>query len=369
MGKPLKVGIIGCGAIIAQYLTNFRRLDSLQLVAVADLDPARAQAVADDYDGVRALNVDELLADPEVELVLNLTIPAAHAEVALKAIAAGKSVYGEKPLAATTAEAREVLAAASAAGVTVGCAPDTVLGTGIQTARKAIDDGVIGAPISATATMVTPGHERWHPNPDFYYQPGGGPLLDMGPYYVSALVTLLGPVVSVTGMASHTRAERTIGSGPRKGETIPVTFDSHVTGILAHAGGALSTLVMSFDAVATKSSNIEIHGELGSLVVPDPNHFEGDVELFTLGAEAWETLPISAGYVDSGRGFGIADLAATPAGEEPRAGGELAFHALDVMESVLESARTGAAVAVESTASRPLPVPLTVAPDNALAQA
>ena len=356
---PLNVGVIGCGAIIAQYLANFRRLDSINLVAVADLDPARAQAVADSYEGVRALTVDHLLAADDVDLVLNLTIPAAHADIALKAVAAGKSVYGEKPLAATTAEARQVLDAAAAAGVTVGCAPDTVLGTGIQTARKAIDDGLIGSPVSATATMATPGHERWHPNPDFYYQPGGGPLLDMGPYYVSALVTLLGPVISVVGAASHTRSERTIGSGPRQGQKVPVDIDSHVTGVLVHASGALSTLFMSFDAVKTKSPNIEIHGETGSLIVPDPNHFDGDVQLFALGAEDWETLPVSAGYVDSGRGFGIADLAATPAGQEPRAGGQLAFHALDVMESVLESAKSGKAVAIQSTASRPAVVELT----------
>ncbi|MEV7605510.1 Gfo/Idh/MocA family oxidoreductase [Paenarthrobacter sp. NPDC089322] len=359
MGKPLNVGIVGCGKIVEQYLTNFRRLDSIDLVAVADLDPARAQAVADSYEGVRALTVDGLLEANDVDLVLNLTIPAAHADIALKAIAAGKSVYGEKPLAATTEEARQVLDAAKSAGVVVGCAPDTVLGTGIQTARKAIDDDLIGAPISATATMATPGHERWHPNPDFYYQPGGGPLLDMGPYYVSALVTLLGPVVSVVGAASHTRNERTIGSGPREGQKVPVEIDSHVTGVLVHASGALSTLFMSFDAVKTKSSNIEIHGEKGSLAVPDPNHFNGDVQLFALGAEDWETIPASAGYVDSGRGFGIADLAATPAGEEPRAGGELAFHALEVMESVLESARTGQAVSIKSTARRPSAVPLT----------
>jgi len=366
VGKPLNVGIIGCGAIIAQYLANFPRLETIKLVAVADLDPARAQAVADGYDGVRAMSVDGLLAADDVDLVLNLTIPAAHAEVALNAIAAGKSVYGEKPLAATTAEARQVLDAARDAGVVVGCAPDTVLGTGVQTARKAIDDGLIGAPISATATMMTPGHERWHPNPDFYYQPGGGPLLDMGPYYVSALVNLLGPVVSVIGAASHTRTQRTIGAGPREGEVIPVNIDSHVTGILVHATGAVSTLVMSFDAVQTKSSNIEVHGELGSLVVPDPNHFDGGVELFSLGADAWETLPVSAGYVDSGRGFGIADLAATPEGSEPRAGGLLAYHVLEVMESVLESARSGSAVPIHSTASRPDLVELATSPEAAV---
>lgn len=365
MGKPLNVGIIGCGAIIAQYLASFRRLEQVRLVAVADLDPARAQAVADDYDGVRAISVEELLAADDVDLVLNLTIPAAHAEVALKAIAAGKSVYGEKPLAATTEEARQVLDAARQAGVTVGCAPDTVLGTGIQTARKAIDDGLIGAPISASATMVTPGHERWHPNPDFYYQPGGGPLLDMGPYYVTALVTLLGPVVSVIGAASHTRNERTIGSGPRQGEKVPVTIDSHVTGILVHASGALSTLFMSFDAVKSKSPNIEIHGEQGSLVVPDPNHFDGDVQLFALGAEDWQALPASAGYVDSGRGFGIADLASTPDGKEPRAGGTLAYHVLEVMESVLKAAHSGMTVAIRSTVERPESVPLTVLAEQA----
>jgi predicted dehydrogenase len=366
VGQPLtearivNVGIIGCGAISGQYLASFERLDAVRFVAVADLDPTRAQAVAEAYDGVRPLTVQELLGDPGVDLVLNLTIPAAHAEVALAAIAAGKAVYGEKPLAATRQDARRVLEAARGAGVAVGCAPDTVLGTGIQTARKAIDDGLIGKPVAATAVMATPGHERWHPNPDFYYQPGGGPLLDMGPYYVSALVTLLGPVVTVTGTASHTRSERTVGSGPRAGEVIPVDVDSHVTGTLTHADGAISTLLMSFDAVRTKSPNLEVHGELGSLAIPDPNRFDGDVELFALGGTDWEVLPVSAGYVHAGRGFGVADLAATPAGCEPRAGGELAFHVLDIMESLLESARTGGAVAVESTTARPEPVLLTV---------
>lgn len=370
--SPMRIGIVGCGKIVAQYLESFRRLEDLRLVAVADLDMERARAVAsewndggagqgaaDDGASVRGLSVEELLAADDVDLVLNLTIPAAHAEVALAAIAAGKAVYGEKPLAATTAEARRVLDAAREAGVVVGCAPDTVLGTGIQTARKAIDDGLIGAPVAATATMVTPGHERWHPNPDFYYQPGGGPLLDMGPYYVSALVTLLGPVVSVVGAASHTRPERVIGSGPRAGESFPVAIDTHVTGVLVHESGALSTLVMSFDAVATHSSNIEVHGPQGTLAVPDPNHFDGETRLFRLGGTEWETLPVSAGYAGSGRGYGIADLASTPAGEEPRAGGALAFHVLDVMESLLDAAHSGKAVAVASRAERPSAVPLT----------
>ncbi|WP_426227417.1 Gfo/Idh/MocA family protein [Pseudarthrobacter sp. DSP2-3-2b1] len=358
MGKPVRVGIIGCGKIAGQYLESFRRLEDVILVAVADLDPARAQAAADTCEGVRAVPVEALLAADDVDLVLNLTVPAAHAGVALRAIAAGKHVYGEKPLAATTAEAREVLDAARAAGVLVGCAPDTVLGTGIQTARKAIDDGLIGAPVAATATMLTPGHERWHPDPDFYYQPGGGPLLDMGPYYISALVTLLGPVSSVIGAASAGRSERTIGSGPREGQPVPVAIDTHVTGVLEHTSGAISTLVMSFDAVQSTSANIEVHGQQGSLAVPDPNHFDGDVRLFALGAEDWVALPVSAGYLGSGRGYGIADLAATPQGDEPRAGGTLAYHVLDVMDSLLASAHTGQAVAIRSTAERPSVVAL-----------
>jgi len=355
----VNVGIVGCGAIIGQYLATFDELDVVRLVAVADLDPARAEAVAEGREGVRALTVPELLAAHDVDLVLNLTVPAAHADVALQAIAAGKAVYGEKPLATTVDQARAVLAAAEDASVTVGCAPDTVLGTGIQTARKAIDDGLIGSPISATATMTTPGHERWHPNPDFYYVPGGGPLLDMGPYYVTALVTLLGPVSSVIGAASRTRGSRVIGSGPRQGERIPVSTDTHVTGILTHASGVLSTLVMTFDAVDTQASKLEVHGEIGSLIVPDPNRFAGDVKLRTLGSPAWEVLPVSAGYLDAGRGFGVADLAATPAGQEPRAGGSLALHVLEVMQSVLTSAGSGRAEPIQSTVDRPAAVPLT----------
>jgi predicted dehydrogenase len=361
VGKPLRVGIVGAGAISGQYLTTFERLEAVELVAIADLDQARAREIAE-AQGVVALTVDELIASPDVDLVLNLTIPAAHAEVALKAIAAGKAVYGEKPLAANLADAKKVVDAGRKAGVRVGCAPDTVLGTGIQTARQAVDSGSIGRPLSATATMMTPGHERWHPNPDFYYQPGGGPLLDMGPYYVTALVTLLGPVESVVGMSSHTRSTRTIGSGPREGAVIPVNIGTHVTGVLRHAGGALSTLVMSFDAVATKASNIEIHGETGSLIVPDPNGFDGEVKIHPLDSDDWSVLPPSAGYLDAARGYGIADLQAAPAGEDARANGDLAYHVLDVMTSLLAAADSGETVRVESTCARPAAVPLSEAP-------
>jgi predicted dehydrogenase len=358
VGEPLTVGMVGCGAISGQYLATLSGLPTVRLVAVADLAPQRAEAVAAAHPGVRALTVDGLLADPGVDAVLNLTTPAAHADVALRAIAAGKSVYGEKPFAATTAEGRQILAAAASAGVRVGCAPDTVLGTGTQTARKAVDDGLIGRPVAAVATMVTAGHERWHPNPDFYYQPGGGPLFDMGPYYVSCLVTLLGPVTSVIGAASRTRGTRTIGSGARRGEHIPVAVDSHVTGVLVHEGGALSTVVMSFDAVATTAPPIELHGDRGSMIVPDPNTFAGQVSVRTLDEAGWRAVPESAGYRDAGRGVGLADLAATPPGQEPRAGGAFAYHVLEVMEAMLESASAGRSIGVASHVPRPPVVPL-----------
>lgn len=366
-GPEVNVGVVGCGAISAQYLRTIARLPGLHLVAVADLDPGRAREAAWPYPGVEVLAVPELLADPRVDVVLNLTVPAAHAEIALRAIAAGKHVYGEKPLAATTGDARRVLRAAEAAGVRVGCAPDTVLGTGTQTARKAIDDGLIGRPLAAIATMVTPGHERWHPNPDFYYQPGGGPLLDMGPYHITGLVTLLGPVTTVLGAAARSGPTRTIASGPRRGERIPVLVDTHVTGVLVHASGALSTLVMSFDGAATRAPSIEVHGDEGSLAVPDPNRFDGIVQVTAVGERSWRELPVTAGYAEAGRGVGVADLASTPEGEEPRTGGALAFHVLDVMESLLAAAHSGTAVTVTSTCERPRPVPLRVPPPIARA--
>ncbi|MFC5275632.1 Gfo/Idh/MocA family protein [Brachybacterium sacelli] len=352
----MRIGMIGCGVISQQYLASFEQLPDVQLVAVADLDPARAEAAAAGREGVRVLSVDELIADDEVDTVLNLTIPAAHAGIDLRAIAAGKNVYSEKPFAVTTAEGQEVLAAAQEAGVVVGSAPDTVLGTGTQTARAALEDGTIGAPIAAVATMVTPGHERWHPQPDFYYVPGGGPLLDMGPYYIHALVTLLGPVSEVMGASSRLRTERTIGSGPRQGETIPVTTDTHVTGVLVHESGVLSTLVMSFDAVATTIHPIEIHGTAGTLAVPDPNRFDGDVEVRRLGGDGWETLPVAAGYAEAGRGIGLQDMAVRGSGL--RASGELGQHVLEVMNAVLESSTGGARVEVTSSVARPAMVAL-----------
>ena len=362
MGHPHRIGIVGLGVISRQYLETLAGIPSVRITAVADLDRARAEALAAELPDASAMGVDELLASPDVDTVLNLTIPAAHAEIALAAIANGKQVYGEKPLAATFAQAREMVAAADAAGVRLGCAPDTVLGTGTQTARAAIDAGLIGRPFAASAVMITPGHERWHPNPDFYYREGGGPLLDMGPYYVAALIHLLGPVRSVIGAAGRPRAERVIATGPRAGERIPVEVDTHVTGILEHEGGALSTLTTSFDGTATTAAPIEVHGERGTLAVPDPNLFDGDVRLAALDGEpGWQRIEPSAGYADSGRGVGLLDFVRAEPGHRARAGADVALHSLEIMTALLDSAASGRRVELTTSVERPASLPLIAA--------
>jgi predicted dehydrogenase len=361
----LRIGVVGAGQISGAYLSTLRRLSNVEVVAVCDLDEARARTAAAAAPGARPLAIAELLAADDVDLVLNLTIPAAHAEVARAAIAAGKHVYGEKPLAVTTGQAREVLAAAGSAGVRVGCAPDTVLGTGVQTARACLDAGEIGTPIAATAFMVTPGHERWHPAPEFYYLPGGGPLFDMGPYYLTALVTLLGPVRRVVGMAATPRATRTIGSGPRAGAEIDVAVATHVTGVLEHASGALSTLMMSFDVWAGRLPYIEVYGTGGSLSVPDPNGFGGTVQIFTAGAKDWAPAPEAGGYRGAARGYGVSDLAsALTSGTAHRANGEIAYHVLDVIEALLTAADSRHSADLTSTCDRPPAVSLGSRPDD-----
>ena len=366
MGDPLRLGLVGAGKISGQYVNTLPRLTNVTLTKVADLDFARAEAVAAQVAGAQAVAHEELYTAGDVDLVLNLTIPQAHAEVAHAAIAAGKHVYGEKPLATNTKEAATILMAAAEAGVAVGCAPDTVLGTGVQTARASLDVGQIGRPVAATAFMVTPGHERWHPDPEFYYQPGGGPLLDMGPYYLTALITLLGPVRRVVGMSSSPSSTRVIGSGPRAGTRFPVNVATHVTGVLEHVDGVLSTLMMSFEIWDAQLPRIEVYGTDGSLSVPDPNGFHGTVRMFKPNGVEWTSVPESGGYREAARGYGVADMArAIAAGHSHRADGELAYHVLDIIESLLASAETGAAVELGSTCARPAPVAVGSRPEEA----
>ena len=279
MGEQVKIGIIGCGNISPIYLQSGAKFEILDIVAVADKIWERAESRAAEYGVPRACTVKELLADPEIEIVVNITTPDAHAEVGLQVLEAGKSVYNEKPLAITREDGKRMVELAAAKGVRIGGAPDTFLGGGIQTCRKLIDDGWIGEPVAATAFMMGHGHESWHPDPEFYYKVGGGPMFDMGPYYLTALVNLVGPVKRVTGSARITFPERTITSQPKFGTKIEVEVPTHIAGVLDFANGAVGTIITSFDVWGGQLPRIEIYGTEGTLSVPDPNTFGGPIRI------------------------------------------------------------------------------------------
>jgi predicted dehydrogenase len=362
--KRVGVGVIGCGVISAAYLKAARKFPILDMIALADADPKAAEARGREF-GIPARSVGALLDDPAIEIVLNLTVPKAHVEVGLQAVAAGKHVHSEKPLGVNLTEADALLAAARAKGVRIGCAPDTFLGGAHQTARKLIDEGLIGMPIGGTAFFMCPGHERWHPNPGFYYLGGGGPMLDMGPYYITDLVNLLGPVASVSGVATRLRRTREITSEPLKGTRIPVEVATHVTGTLLFIDGAAVTVTMSFDVPKHKHAPIEIYGEMGSLLVPDPNFFGGTIE-FASASQDWKIMPTQHAYADDNyRIIGVADMAqAIRDGRPHRASGALAYHVLEVMQAFQTSSDSGVAVAIQSRPERPamLALPTIVGP-------
>ena len=350
--RPARVGIVGCGNVTDLYLPGCAPFGAIELAACADLDPRRAAELSA-KGGFPALSIEALLADPTIEIVLNLTPPTAHAGVSRAAIAAGKHVYSEKPFATTRDDAATILADARAAGVEVGGAPDTFLGGGLQTARALIDEGAIGEPIGANAAVMHPGPERWHPNPEFFYGPGGGPLLDVGPYYVAGLVSLLGPVVAVAAAGRGLGAERVISSGPRAGTTFAAQVQTHAVAVYRFASGAIGGFTASFDVAATASPHIEIHGTAGSLSLGDPNHFDGAVRLRRFGERDWTEVPLRFDG-DVGRGIGLADMiAAIREGRPPRASGALAFHTLDVLLATETAAATHTEVPIESTCERP----------------
>ena len=362
----LNVALVGCGNISTQYLNNLPKLPNLTLASVSDVVDAAAQKVSAER-GVPVRAIGDVLADDAVDVVLNLTTPQAHAPLTIDALQAGKHVYLEKPFATTLADAEAMVAAAQATNRRIGSAPDTVLGTGIQTARKLIDDGEIGTPVAATAFMMAAGHEAWHPNPAFYYLTGGGPLLDMGVYYLTALVTLLGPIEAVAGMGSRTRTERLVPDGaPRAGETLTVEVDTYVTASLRHTAGAISTLIVSFDTQASQLPRIEVYGTSASLSVPDPNQFANPVGIARTRNGKFEPVQDLAGYVDAGRGFGLSDMVRSIGMQTPhRQSAELGFHVNEVMERVLESISTRTFVDVISTCQRPAAVEYGTTPDQA----
>jgi predicted dehydrogenase len=353
--RPTRVGLVGCGDVTGLYLPNVARYGSIELAACADLDPGRAAALAE-RGGFPAVAVDAIMADPTIEIALVLTPPAAHAAVSRAAIAAGKHVYSEKPLATTRDDARAILDDAAAAGVRVGAAPDTFLGGGIQTARALIDEGAIGTPIAATAAVAHLGPESWHPNPGIFYARGGGPLLDVGPYYVTALVSLLGPIASVSAVGRGVGSERHIGSGPLAGGSVTAEVPTTVVATLGFGSGVVGGLVASFDVVGSQAPHFEIHGTEGSLILGDPNRFDGEVRYRPLGADAWEDVP-SRFDSSVGRGVGLADMIDAIRTDRPhRASGELAFHALDVLLALEEATRSGRVERVESSCGRPAPL-------------
>ena len=357
--KKAKIGIVGCGDISGIYLTNLTtKFANTEVIGVCDLDGAKAENAVKNF-GIpkKYKDMHELFADPDVDIVLNLTRPYQHHEVSMAAIAAGKHVYSEKPLGATLEEAIDIRDAAAKKGVYVGGAPDTFLGAGIQTCRKLIDDGYIGKPLAATAFFACPGHERWHPDPDFYYQFGGGPVFDMGPYYVTALVNLLGSIVSVSGMASKTHKTRLITAEQKFGETIEVNADTHFAATMAFECGAIGTMMMSFDVHAHNLPILEIYGTEGTLSVPDPNYFDGPVKLFRREQQEFLTVPLAFGYRENSRGLGLADMAsAIKTGRKPRAGIDLYYHVFEVMAGIQTSADQKKETAIISRTEKPAPM-------------
>lgn len=357
--RKLRAGIIGCGNISDIYMKNLQTFDHLELAGCADLDRSRAEAKAEKHGLQKVFGVEELLADPSVDIIVNLTIPQAHAEVNRRALLAGKHVYVEKPFAVETGDGQSVLALAGELGLRVGCAPDTFLGAGIQTSIALIREGAIGTPVAATAFMLCGGHESWHPDPAFYYQQGGGPMLDMGPYYLTALTSMLGPIRRISGSAAVSHPVRTITSQPKYGETIRVEVPTHLAGTMEFGTGAIGTIIMSFDVPGGHHlPRIEIYGSEGTLSVPDPNTFGGPVLLRRKGSKDFEEVPLTHGYAENSRGLGVADMALAIIENRPhRADGRLACHVLEAMHAFGRSSDTGTHTTLQSTCDVPEPMP------------
>ena len=358
MSDRIGVGIVGCGTISAAYLRRLCTLDTIDVVACADLVPDRAAARAAEFGVRESCSPEALVAHADVDVVVNLTIPAVHVPLTLAALDNGKSVYSEKPVALNRADGLALLDRAAAAGVRVGSAPDTFLGAGLQTCRALLDDGAIGEPLGACAFMMGSGPESWHPDPAFFYQAGAGPMFDVGVYYLTALVALLGPARRVSGSARISRAERLITSEPRRGTSIPVEVPTHVAAVVDFESGPVASVVASFDIAASTLPRIEVYGTEGTLLAPDPNTFGGPVRLRRAGDAEWQDVPLRAGFSEQSRGIGLADMVlAARAGLPHRASGELAVHVVDVMQAVHDASDTGAAVSLTTACARPALLP------------
>jgi predicted dehydrogenase len=365
---PVRVAVVGCGMISEVYLRNLTSFaKAIRVIACADKIPERAKAAATRFGVSRACTVEEVMADPSLELVVNLTIPRAHADVTLRAIEAGKAVYSEKPLGTSRDEGKRIVEAAKSKRMRVGCAPDTFLGGGFQTARKLLDDGWIGRPVAAVSFRADHGPDE-HPDGAFFYEKGGGPLFDMGPYYLTELVNLLGPIDRVTGFTKISFEERTALSKAPWGRLVKVEVPTHVAGVLAFRDGTVCSLINSFDVWGANLPHIEVYGTTGSLQVPNPNRFGGYAKVRKMGSEEWLAVPPLGGFREDARaedlrGIGVLDMAyAMRLGRAHRANVDVAYHVLDVMEGLYESSSSGRHFSLSSSCERPPPLPLDPAP-------
>lgn len=356
----VKIGIVGCGNISSIYFHNLTHtFANTEIYACADLDPEKAKQAAETYSISHIMSTDALLACDEISIVVNLTTPKDHYSICKQALEAGKHVYVEKPLSLSLEQGTALVRLAEENGLFLGSAPDTFLGAGLQLCRKLIEEGYIGEPVAATAFMVCHGHESWHPNPEFYYQAGGGPMFDMGPYYLTALVSLLGPAKTVCGMTRTTFPTRTITSEKKFGKVIDVEVPTHVAGTIQFQNGAIATMITSFDVWSSTLPRIEIYGSLGTLIAPDPNEFGGTVLMKPAGADSFMEIPQLHPYADNSRGIGVADIASCIMnGETPRANGTMANHVLEIMHAFHVSSDTLRYIELESTCEQPKPLPL-----------
>jgi predicted dehydrogenase len=351
MSRPVGVGVIGAGTISNTYLENLTNFADTDVLAIGDIVQTAAQEKAAKYEVPTAGDVATVLDHPDIEIVVNLTIPAAHADVASQVISAGKHVWNEKPLALDRISGRSLLREAEEAGRLVGCAPDTFLGPGLQTACRLVEQGLIGTPLTALALLQLPGPELWHPNPAFLYAAGAGPLFDLGPYYLTSLVQVFGAVSSVAGLGSKARERRVIGSGPNAGEEFDVTVPSHVSALVQFESGQSAQAMFSFDSALPRTL-LEVNGTEATMLFPDPNYFDGAISIMRRGAEEWETVATTKS--PSARGTGVLDMARALRERRPhRAQGAMGYHVLDTMIAIAESVESRAFVEVDSSVDKP----------------
>lgn len=359
--KKVGVGIIGCGTISGIYLKNLTEMfRNVRVLAVCDIDGGKAKAAAEKFGVETVCSIEELLGNKDIEIVINLTTPAGHFDICKNILLAGKNAYVEKPLSLSLEQGKELVALAEEKGVLIGCAPDTFLGAGIQTAIQVINDGIIGEVVGATAFMMCHGHESWHPAPAFYYQKGGGPMFDMGPYYLTALIAMVGGVESVAGMAKKSFETRTITSEPQFGKVIDVEVPTYVSGTLRFQNGAIGNIITTFDVWGSTLPRMEVYGTRGSMVVPDPNTFGGDVMVKQHFASEFEKMPLLNDHSENSRGYGVSDMAdcLICGRRNLRASGRLALHVLEIMHAIHTSSGTERFIRLTTSCERPEPLPL-----------